>query len=208
MREWHKLPAVARTWAAFKATLLAEQKNERDNGVAPTSAYANNAHGGAVKEALNNIAAATAADRQSASNLAEVVANLAGANQQLAHQLQQDQQQIQKMTENLHLPGTSQARSYQPQPQKTAPVAAHIPVKPAPTLLNQGDPSRVRGNQPPRAARRWDNENYCYSCGFDVVEWHTSYMCPPSRRCPDHNEHATRINIMGGSEKHHVLVGL
>ena len=26
MQEWHKLPAVARTWAAFKATLLAEQK--------------------------------------------------------------------------------------------------------------------------------------------------------------------------------------
>ena len=138
-----------RTWAAFKATLLAEQKSERDNGVAPTSAYANNAHGGAVKEALNNIAAATAADRQSASNLAEVVANLAGANQQLAHQLQQDQQQIQKMTENLHLPGTSQARSYQPQPQKTAPVAAHIPVAPAPTTLNQGDPSKVCRNQLP-----------------------------------------------------------
>ena len=35
MREWHKLPPITRTWAAFKATLLEEQKNERDNGVAP-----------------------------------------------------------------------------------------------------------------------------------------------------------------------------
>ena len=26
MREWHKLPPIARTWAAFKATLLEEQK--------------------------------------------------------------------------------------------------------------------------------------------------------------------------------------
>ena len=26
MREWHKLPPLARTWAAFKATLLGEQK--------------------------------------------------------------------------------------------------------------------------------------------------------------------------------------
>ena len=34
MREWHKLPPNARTWAAFKATLLEEQKHERDNGVA------------------------------------------------------------------------------------------------------------------------------------------------------------------------------
>ena len=26
MREWHKLPPLARMWAAFKATLLEEQK--------------------------------------------------------------------------------------------------------------------------------------------------------------------------------------
>ena len=92
MREWHKLPAIARTWDTFKATLLAEQKSERDNGVASASAYANNAHGGAATEALNNLAAATAANRQAAANQAEAVANLAGANQQLAHQLQQAQQ--------------------------------------------------------------------------------------------------------------------
>ena len=56
-------------------------KNERNNGVAPASAYANNAHGGAAAEALNNLAAATAADRQAAVNQAEEVANLAGTNQ-------------------------------------------------------------------------------------------------------------------------------
>ena len=89
MREWHKLPEVSRTWAAFKSTLLAEQKSERDNGVVPASAYANNAHGGAAAEALNNLAAATAVDRQAAANQAEEVANLAGVNQKLAHQLQQ-----------------------------------------------------------------------------------------------------------------------
>ena len=48
IQEWHKLPAVAQTWAAFKATLLAEQNSEPDNRVAPASAYANNAHGGAT----------------------------------------------------------------------------------------------------------------------------------------------------------------
>ena len=170
MKEWHKLPAVARTGAAFKATLLAEQKSERYNGVAPASAYANNSHGGAAAEALNNLAAATAADRQAAANQAEAVANLAGANQQLAHQLQQAQHKIQKMMENLHLPGTEHARSYQPHPQKPAPVATHIPVMPAPTLLNQGEPRRVRRKQPPQAARRWDNENHCSSCGYDVAE--------------------------------------
>ena len=88
MRERHKLPAVARMWYAFKATLLAEQKSKRDNGVAPASAYTKNSHGGAVTEALNNLAAATSADRQAAANQAEAAANLASTNQQLAHQLQ------------------------------------------------------------------------------------------------------------------------
>ena len=89
MQEWHTLPAVARTWASFKAMLLAEQKSECDNGVAPVSAYANNAHRGAVAEALNNLSAATTVDRQAAANQAEAVENRAGANQQLVHQLQQ-----------------------------------------------------------------------------------------------------------------------
>ena len=56
----------------------------------------------------------------------EAVANLADANQQLAHQLQEAQQQIQQMMANLRLPVTAPAISYQPQ--KPAPVAAHIPA--------------------------------------------------------------------------------
>ena len=183
-------------------------KIERDNGVAPVSAYANNAHGGAVAEDLNNLAAATAANRQAATNQLEAVANLDGANQQLSHQLQLAQQRIQKMMANLHLPGTALSKSYQPPPQKSAPVAAHIPATPAPALLNQGDQNRVRGNQPPRATCCWDNKNYCSSCGFDVEEWHTSHTCTPSRRHPDHNDKSTLANIMGGSEKHRVLVGI
>ena len=69
----------------FKATLLAEQKSERDNGVSPASAYARNAHGGATAEALNNLAATTAADYQAEANQLEAVANLDSTNQQLAH---------------------------------------------------------------------------------------------------------------------------
>ena len=85
IREWHKLPAVAQMWAGFKATLLAEQKSKRDNGVAPASAYANNAHGEAAAEALNNLAAATAAECQAAAKQAEEVTNMDGANHKLSH---------------------------------------------------------------------------------------------------------------------------
>ena len=88
MREWHKLPTNVRTWAAFKATLLEEQKLERDNGVAPANAYAQSANAHTTNNALNNLAAATAADRQAAANQAEAVANLTVSNQNLAQQLQ------------------------------------------------------------------------------------------------------------------------
>ena len=150
MQEWHKLRAVVRTCAAFKATLLAEQKNERDNSVAHNRAYTNNADGGAAAEAINNIAATTTADRQAKGNQAEAVANLAGTNQQLSHQLQQAQQKIQKMMENLHLPGTAPVRSYHPPPQKPAPATARIPATPAPARLNQGPKQGMRKQTAPR----------------------------------------------------------
>ena len=91
MIEWHKLTPIAKTWAAFKATLLEEQKNERDNGVAPANAYALSANNNTTTDALNNLAAATAADSQAAANQAEAVANLTVSNQNLAQQLQQAQ---------------------------------------------------------------------------------------------------------------------
>ena len=78
----------------FQSHATRREKSKCNNGVAPASAYANNAHGGAATEDFNNIADATTAERQAADNQAEAVANLAGANQQLAHQLQQAQQQI------------------------------------------------------------------------------------------------------------------
>ena len=84
MREWYKLPPIARTWAAFKATLLEEQKNERDNEVAPANAYAQSANAHTTNDALNNLAAATATDRQAAANQAEAVANLTVSNQSLS----------------------------------------------------------------------------------------------------------------------------
>ena len=37
MREWHKLLAVARTWAAFKVTLLAEQKSNATMELPPSA---------------------------------------------------------------------------------------------------------------------------------------------------------------------------
>ena len=202
MREWHKLPPLARTWDTFKDTLLEEQKNEREKGVAHANAYAHSANTNTATDALNNLAAATAADRQAAANKAEAVANLTVSNQNLAQQLQQAQQQLQHMMTNLNNPATVPGGGYRAPPPLVAPIDPHILAQQTP-----GATDRTRGNQPPCATRRWNNENYCSSCGYDITEWQTSKTCPPSRRAPDHNELATRTSTLGGSERHRALVG-
>ena len=127
MREWHKLPPIARTWAAFKATLLKEQKNERDNGVAPANAYAHSANTNTANDALNNLTAATAADRQASANQAEAVANLTVSNQNLAQQLQQAQQQLQNMMTNMHNPTTVPGGGYRAPPLLAEPITPSFP---------------------------------------------------------------------------------
>ena len=167
----------------------------------PSNAYAQSANAHTTNDALNNLAAATAADRQAAANQAEAVANLTVSNQNLAQQLQQAQQQLQNMMSTMHSPTTAPGGGYRAPPPLAAPIAPLIPTRP-----NPGATDRNRGNQPPRATRRWDNENYCSSCGYDVAEWHTSKTCPPSRRGPAHNKLATRTSTLGGSERHRALV--
>ena len=40
----------------------------------------------------------------------------------------------------------------------------------------------------------YPNWNVCYSCGFDVENWHTSATCPADRRKENHQEGFTREN--------------
>ena len=102
-------------------TLLEEQKHERDNGVAPANAYAQSTNAHTTNDALNNLAAATAADRQAAANQAEAVANLTVSNKNLAQQLQQAQQQLQNMMSTMHSPTTAPGGGYRapPPPRRT-----------------------------------------------------------------------------------------
>ena len=43
--------------------------------------------------------------------------------------------------------------------------------------------------------KRFNNWNACYSCGFDVADWHNSQTC--NNRKPSHNENYTRSNAQG-----------
>jgi hypothetical protein len=56
-----------------------------------------------------------------------------------------------------------------------------------------------------RTRRRYNHNNYCWTCGFDVG--HTSDTCKWSTNCPDHKKLATVTNRMGGSERNTHLIG-
>lgn len=43
--------------------------------------------------------------------------------------------------------------------------------------------------------KRYNNWNYCVSCGFDVPGWHNSTACPPEYRRVGHQEECTRANV-------------
>lgn len=47
----------------------------------------------------------------------------------------------------------------------------------------------------PNPTKRYANWNYCFSCGFDVADDHTSTTCPVVWRKPGHQEGCTRDNI-------------
>lgn len=47
--------------------------------------------------------------------------------------------------------------------------------------------------------KRFENYNYCHTCGFDISASHSSANCP--KPGPNHQYNATRTNIMNGSRK-------
>ena len=56
-----------------------------------------------------------------------------------------------------------------------------------------GMPTAQRINPPhSNVTKRFNNWNACYSCGFDVADWHNSMTC--NNRKPSHNEAYNRAN--------------
>jgi hypothetical protein len=58
-----------------------------------------------------------------------------------------------------------------------------------------------RGNGPrrPPGAKRYQNQNYCWSHGFDIADNHHSGACRQQRH--GHQGYATRHNPMNGCQK-------
>jgi hypothetical protein len=60
------------------------------------------------------------------------------------------------------------------------------------TLLFGGGTSMQHA---PNPIKRYNNWNYCFSCGYDVEDGHTSATCPHDWRKPGHQEGCNRQNV-------------
>ena len=55
------------------------------------------------------------------------------------------------------------------------------------------------GQDGTRNMRRWDNDNYCWTCGFDIK--HNSMTCQYIKEPEKHQKEATATNTMNGSTR-------
>lgn len=83
--------------------------------------------------------------------------------------------------QNLSLP----IRNVQP------PIMQPLPAPYLPNMTMAGTANRRI--TPPNPNKRFNNHNYCYSCGFDVPAWHTSATCPTPNA--HHQPNCTRNNV-------------
>jgi hypothetical protein len=61
-----------------------------------------------------------------------------------------------------------------------------------------GQPARTPYSNTTKHFANW---NYCYTCGFDVEEWHTSTTCPNPK--PGHQQQCNRQNFQGYKDAGH-----
>jgi hypothetical protein len=91
-------------------------------------------------------------------------------------------------------------RNTQP-PRHTAsnsPTYGHIPPPSTQMATPYGQPTRTPYSNTTKHFANW---NYCYTCGFDIEEWHTSTTCPHPK--PGHQQQCTRQNFQGYKDAGH-----
>ena len=80
-------------------------------------------------------------------------------------------------------------------------------LKLADSPRNNNTPTTTRNNNRPiieRTTRKYHNDNYCWSCGFDICDWHNSGTCRWKKK--GHNDEATKDDNKGGNQKRRHLV--
>ena len=90
--------------------------------------------------------------------------------------------------------GRGRGRGYRGRP-SFADATQHGAYVPPTVPLFGGNIQQPGTRRPPNPIKRFNNWNYCYSCGFDVEDGHTSQTCPPAWRKVGHQVGCTRDNV-------------
>ena len=220
--EWHALPDIQKTWPHFKNVWSAKYRLKKTTAIAASKlGYGMNATEGeddpTLQASVDNFSAAHAATQNTISQLSTQNAQLQNA----VPAIQQQLNQMAQMVQQLNLANQQQAPSMPYQQQGTyyggrgggrggggrgrryrggrgggrgGGERGGFPGMGRPVANANGYAPR---NQAPTPVKRFENWNYCWSCGFDVERSHTSATCPNMSWGHQHN--ATRANPMGGS---------
>ena len=211
--EWNGMAAATRTWDALKThfTTAYIVREQSGTGTMATNGYHGAANAIANDDALTNIEStlnhelsnlqvANNAHHQSAlAGIAEIRTALATAQQQIALLT------VQAPTIAPPAPPSNYPRNnrggrnnnyrgrggYRGNSNTTPPPAQLPPGIPPPPAQASG--RNNRGQQSPNPNKFYNNQNYCYSCGYDVPLWHTSATCNDQKR--HHQVGCTRQNV-------------
>ena len=187
IKQWKQLTRTEKTWKRFKSHFTkAINDNRNDTGTLKAIGIAN-----AVKEQADQ-------NKENQRILAQATVE---ANDKI--------EQLEKQQAQLY--AALMAR----QPQKPQPLqdSTAATIKALTDKINRleagnggGGPGnkgggkhfpRNSGNTGIRPARRWENDNYCWTCGFDIK--HTSMTCQYIKDTENHQKEATATNTMNGS---------
>ena len=219
--EWNGTPAAARTWDALKLHFTTAYIIREQSGTGTTGSNGYHTAATAVEhddtltnieatftQELGNIQSANNAHHQAAVNsMADLRSQITAAQQQIAMLTLQFAPTANGA--NVPRPGAPAPVAQGParapyrggrnnrtrggRPYTTQPTTPPLPggttgIPPAPLQQNNN-----RGRQPPNPNKWYNNQNYCFSCGYDVPIWHTSATC--NDRKPNHQVGCDRGNV-------------
>ena len=223
LTEYERLPVAQQTWddlkthftSAYNTKLIAGTQTAGQHGYAATTILES-------EEALNNIEQSL---NHELTNLQ--VANHAN-HQSTQDMIQAFTQQLAAVTQQLSSMQNT-ANAVIPSPMATPPTAPPATRRNINNNRNQrGGRGRTRnsyvqpvaaptpaaansnGIPPPAVARTpstlnynkyYNNTNYCFSCGYDVPQWHTSETCPYPK--DNHQRGCTRANVRAYEQAGH-----
>jgi hypothetical protein len=173
-REWRRRPAVDHTWDNFKIHFAIAHEDNRLVQQHTTQGGGYHTANNAMDSFVTDTAEAFANLATAAASDRDVLRTLTNTNNDLLQQLSAKDAEISKLRSQLG---------------STKPPRGHS--------NHNGNNDE---NRPPRDPnkKRFKNDNYCWSHGYDIHPTHNSSSCHFPRE--GHKKEATRCNTMGGSQ--------